>query len=167
MRVETTRLLLKNALLSDAGFFLRLMNSSNWLQFIGDRGIDSLLKAEDYIENNIKRSYRNFGFGLYVMCLKKTEIPIGICGFVKRDYLKNPDIGFAILPEFENEGYTSEAALEVIHYGKTHLKLDTILGVTTNENVGSKRILKKIGLSKIDTIKPAGSETVFQLFSTP
>ena len=163
--LQTKRLALSEATVDDAHFFMELMNSSNWLPHIGDRGIDDIKKAESYIEDSLLNSYRKNGFGLYKVLLKPLLEPVGICGFVKRDYLEHPDIGFAILPKFEGKGYMSEAALATISYGFEVLKFQTILAVTTEENQGSKKILDKIGLEYVKRIEEKKDRPEFLLYS--
>lgn len=70
-----------------------------------------------------------------------------------------------MLPEYEDYGYAYEAAKVILEYGNIHLKLDPILGVTTAENLRSRKLLHKIGLREIDTIKPSDSTLEFLLFS--
>lgn len=144
--LETERLIVEEAISNDASFFLRLLNSPNWLEFIGDRNIKTLEEATNYIENSLLRSYKENGFGFYKMSLKSSNEPIGAVGFLKRDYLDFPDIGYAILPEYENKGYVSEAAKAIVEYGKNNLKLQTITAITTEKNIASQKILLKIGL---------------------
>ncbi|MBQ0735458.1 GNAT family N-acetyltransferase [Aquimarina celericrescens] len=162
--LETDRLTLEKAITEDSKFFFELLNSPNWIEFIGDRGIKTNNQAIEYIESLIN-SYKNNGYGLYKVSLKNTQTPIGICGFVKRDYLENADIGFAILPKYEGKGYTEEAAKAVMKYGESKLKLSPIYAVTTQENHKSRNLLNKIGLLEIGKIKPNGSNTEFLLFS--
>jgi len=54
--------------------------------------------------------------------------------------LQHADIGFAVLPEYENFGYAYEAAKAILKYGKIYLKLHPILGVTTAENLRSRKL---------------------------
>jgi RimJ/RimL family protein N-acetyltransferase len=136
------------------------MNSPNWIEYIGDRNIRTEEDAVAYIEKNFIPSYSELGFGFY-----KDKTPIGICGFIKHDYLDHPDIGFAILPQFEGKGFVSEAAQSVFEYGMNELKLKPILGITTHKNVGSRRILSKIGLNEVGKITPPNSEEELILFS--
>ena len=164
-KLKTERLSILEANESDAPFFMELMNSSNWLQFIGDRGIDNLEKAKDYIKESLLKSYVKNGFGLYKVLLEPDKKPIGICGFVKRDYLAYPDVGFAILPEFEGKGYITEAANATISYGFEVLKLSVILGITTDGNKASKKTLEKIGLSKVGKIREKEDSPELLLFS--
>jgi [ribosomal protein S5]-alanine N-acetyltransferase len=162
---ETERLLICEANRKDSPFFFELLNSPNWIEFIGDRGIETENDVLNYIENSLIKSYKENGFGLYKMMLKENSMPIGICGFVQRDYLNCPDIGFAILPEYERMGFTFEAAKAVIDYGLNTLKQKEICGITTENNVGSKRILTKIGLHEIGKIMPNESGDELMLFS--
>ncbi len=163
--LETPRLILATVSTKDSAFFLTLLNSPNWILFIGDRGVRSQNEAESYIRESLIKSYDSNGYGLYKVTLRENGTPIGICGFVKRDYLEHADIGFATLPEFEGNGYTFEAAKAMMHYGFMELEFSTILAITSTVNTRSRHLLAKIGLLEIGTIKPAGSNKVLLLFS--
>ncbi len=164
--IETTRLTICEASIEDFPFFKKLLNSPNWIEFIGDRGVKTDKQAVHYIKSSLINSYEENGYGLYKMCLKESSVPIGICGFVKRDYLDNPDIGFAILPEYEGKSYTTEACKATLAYGKSELKLHPILGITTKKNSKSRYLLNKIGLQEKGKIKPPGDKEELLLFST-
>ena len=155
----TNRLSIVEASLNDAPFIFNLMNSKGWLQFIGDRGIKTLKDAEQYIQLSLIDKYRSLGFGLYKLSLRTNDTPIGLCGFVQRDYLNAPDIGFAMLPEFEGNGYMFEAASKIIEMGFSTLNLKTIYGITIPNNTRSIKLLIKLGLSEIDkTTNPKGEQ---------
>ncbi len=162
---ETSRLFIQEATLEDAGFFLKLMNSPNWLKFIGDRGIRSEMEAARYIQKSLIDSYQNHGYGLYKMVLKKDGRPIGICGFVRRDYLDHADIGFALLPSHEGKGYALEAANACLDYGSSVLGLHPILAVTTIGNGRSRALLGKIGLHEVGSLSPKENGPELLLFS--
>jgi len=70
------------------------------------------------------------------------------------------DIGFRILPEYWGKGLGSEASNEIIKYGFEKLGLDKIIGIAIAENIGSCKVLEKIGLSlyKIDNYDGDGKE---------
>tara|TARA_R110002167_G_scaffold27871_10_gene94578 strand:- start:615 stop:1121 length:507 start_codon:yes stop_codon:yes gene_type:complete len=163
--IQTRRLFIELASTKDAPFFWQLMNSNNWLEFIGDRGIRSKKEAGEYIRKSLMQSYDQNGYGLYKMTLKENNVPIGICGFIKRQYLDHPDIGFALLPDYEGFGYMREAAAASLAYGSDTLGLNPVLAVTTENNVRSRRLLEKIGLRKIGTITPPERSEDFMLFS--
>ncbi len=164
--IETERLKIERATLDDHAFILELLNSSTWIEFIGDRGIKTEEDAKQYIQGNLIESYRKNGFGLFKICLKPTNIPIGLCGFVKRDFLNSVDIGYALLPEFEGKGLAYEAARATLNYGLSNLKLAPILAITSKENKRSHKLLHKLGLSNQGTIPIDDKNSQVLLFST-
>jgi len=117
--IETNRLTHRKLTLDDAEFILDLLNQPSFIQFIGDRGVRTLEDAREYLSKRLIESYERFGFGLYLTLLKEGQIPIGICGLVKRDSLDDIDIGFAFLPQYWLKGYAFESASAVLTYAKT------------------------------------------------
>jgi RimJ/RimL family protein N-acetyltransferase len=162
--LETERLQLREVESSDAGFVLDLLNQPSFKRYIGDRGVRTIDQACDYIATRFTKSYDENGFGLYLVELKEDATPIGLCGFVKRNELGDPDIGFALLPQFEKSGYAFEAAEAVMRYGREVLRLSRVLAITTLDNESSGRLLGKIGLSFRRNIV-LGDETL-KLFSS-
>ncbi len=175
--LETERLVLREVTGDDAEFVFDLLNQPSFKQFIGDRGVRTLEQAREYIETRFTNSYRDNGFGLFLVELKQAEndpytflnsrisarTPIGLCGFVKRDTLPEPDIGFALLPQHEKKGYAFESADAVMRYGKETLKFTRVLAITTLDNESSGRLLVKIGFAFEREIE-MGDE-VLKLFS--
>ena len=145
--LETERLLLCEVEPDDDGFVLDLLNQPSFKRYIGDRGVRSLEQAREYIATRFTKSYKENGYGLYLTELKADATPVGLCGFVKRTELDDPDIGFALLPQFERRGYAFEAAAAVMRYGREKLGLRRVLAITTLDNESSGRLLEKIGLS--------------------
>jgi RimJ/RimL family protein N-acetyltransferase len=143
--VETNRLILRKLSTEDADFILELVNEPSWLRFIGDKGVRSIADARDYILKGPVESYERFGFGLYLAELKENGIPIGLCGLIKRESLKDVDIGFAFLPKFWGKGYAYESASAVMAYGKSALGVNRIVAVTTPDNHNSIKVLEKLG----------------------
>ena len=144
--LTTERLKIRKLATTDAAFVLRLLNEPSFLQFIGDKGVRSLDDARQYILTGPITSYQKHGFGLYLVSLKSDNTPLGMCGLVKRDSLKDVDIGFAFLPEFWKQGYALEAATAVMTYGKDVLKLPRIVAITNKDNYASGKLLEKLGL---------------------
>ena len=105
--------------MDDAAFMLRLVNEPLWLQYIGDRNVHSIEDAKNYLLNGSIRSFETNGFGFAIVILKETGEAIGMCGFVKRDFLDDVDIGFAFFPEFMRKGYAYESASAMMKYAFT------------------------------------------------
>lgn len=157
--LETERLVLREVESCDADFILDLLNQPSFKKYIGDRGVRTVEQAREYIATRYTNSYQENGFGLYLVELKTVGTPIGVCGFVKRRELDDPDIGFALLPQFEKKGYAFEAADAVMRYGRETLGLLRVLAITSLDNESSGRLLEKVGLSFEEEIV-IGDETL-------
>jgi RimJ/RimL family protein N-acetyltransferase len=143
--LETERLVLRWLGTDDAAFILHLVNEPSWLRYIGDRGVRTLEDARNYIEKGPVEMYGRLGYGLYLVELKGSGDPIGICGFVKRESLEDVDIGFAFLQRFWGQGYAFESASAVMSYGRRALGLSRVFAITSQENHVSGQLLEKLG----------------------
>jgi len=162
---ETERLRLREFNIEDSAFITELLNSPGWLQYIGDRNVKTKEQAVSYLENGPLKSYKQNGFGL---CMVETKdgAPIGMSGILRRDTLEHPDIGFALLPAFQSQGYAFEIADAVLNYAKNHLKLATVFAITLPNNTRSIRVLERIGFRFVKTTCFEVSGEQLLLYST-
>jgi RimJ/RimL family protein N-acetyltransferase len=163
--LETERLLIREVETDlDAEFMLALLNSPKFIQFIGDRNVRSVEQSREFIRTRYRKSYEEHGYGLYAVDLRSNGTTVGICGFVRRDTLPAPDLGFACLPEHEGKGYGFESARALMKYGRDILKFNELLAITTLDNEVSEKLLFKLGfhfeeltqMSKGETLKLFG-----------
>ena len=164
--LETERLVLRRVSSDDAEFILELLNQPSFLRYIGDKGVRTTEDAVRYIQTGPVASYERFGFGLYLVELKETRVPIGMCGLLKRDTLPDADVGFAFLPDYWSQGYAFEAASGVMQYGREVLGLRRIVAITSLDNDASIRLLEKIGLKFEGLITPSEELGEVRLFGT-
>jgi ribosomal-protein-alanine N-acetyltransferase len=150
----------------DAAFILELLNEKPFLENIADRGVRNLADAHDYLVSGPLASYQEFGFGLYAVERKESAEPIGICGILKREYLDDPDVGFAFLQRFWGQGYALESAQAVTQYARVTLGLKRIVATTKPHNRDSEKLLKKIGFRFEKMIQTPQSDTESKLFSS-
>ena len=143
---ETKRLSVVEINQADAPFILELLNTPSWKKFIGDRNLQTIEETRNYINERLTPAYKEFGVGFYLTKLKENNIPIGICGLVKRPNLEHVDIGFAFLPNYEGAGYGFESASAMINYANATLGFKTICGITNSDNIRSIALLEKLGL---------------------
>ena len=163
--LETERLNLREIVETDAEFIFELLNQPSFIKYIGNRSVHSVEDARAFIENRYRQSYREHGFGLYTVELKENGVPIGICGFVRRETLPDADIGFAFLPQYERKGYAYASADAVMKYGRDVLELKRVLAITTTNNENSGRLLEKLGFKFERLVKQPPSEQELKLFS--
>ncbi|POF32918.1 GNAT family N-acetyltransferase [Roseibium marinum] len=130
---------------NDAGFYLNLMNEPDYIRFISDAGIRTAEQAMQYIKGKSLARFAAHGVGLWLVELKETGEPIGVCGLVVRKELKYPDLGFALLEAFRGQGFGREAGQAVLDFTRKDLKLRALCAITHPENTRSANLLRKIG----------------------
>lgn len=162
--LETERLSLRELEAGrDAGFINDLLNSPKFIQHIGDRGVRGVEDAAKFIDERYRASYREHGYGLWVVDLHDGT-PVGMCGFVRRDFLDAPDIGFAFLPEHERRGYGYESAAATMKYGHETLGFDKVLAITSLDNEASIGLLEKLGF-KFESLTETPTGETIRLFA--
>ena len=161
---ETKRLIIRKFTVDDAAFMLKLLNTPDWLRFIGDRNVRTLEQAEQYLLNGYMKSYEDYGFGFYVVVIKETQESIGICGIVKREGLEDVDIGFAFFQQFMGKGYGYEFSAAVLNYALNDLKIKRIVAIVDPENVVSIALIKKIGMQFERMIQVSHKDIELMLF---
>ena len=163
--IETERLNLRPLNEGDAGFIFELVNDPSFIQNIGDRNVRTLDDAKRYITNGPVASYAKNGFGLYLVELKETGEPIGMCGLIRRSMLNDVDIGYAYLPRYWSKGYAIEAALAMKQYAQEDIGLKRMVAVVDPQNTGSIRLLEKLGMTFERMVKLAEDDIELKLFS--
>lgn len=164
--LETARLILRHLNTGDAPFILALLNEPSFLRYIGDKKVRNLDDARQYILNGPVAMYEKHGLGLYQVELKDTHTPIGMCGLLKRDELPEPDIGFAFLPDFWNQGFAFEAAAAVLNDARERLKLNRILAIVKPDNESSIKLLQKLGMEFERNVNMSADRDNVKLFAT-
>jgi len=164
--IETERLALREITTADAEFLLQLLNEPSFIANIGDRNVRTIAEAEAYALNGPIASYQQHGFGLYLVVLKETGEPLGICGLVKRETLPDADIGYAFLPAFWKKGYALEATAATKEYAFTQLGQRRLLAIVNPENESSIKLLKKLGLGFTRMVRMAEDAPEICLYSS-
>jgi RimJ/RimL family protein N-acetyltransferase len=164
--IETERLVLRPFTRDDAKFIVALVNTHDWIKFIGDRNIKTEAEAITYLENGPFKSYKLHGFGLSMVELKDSGMPIGMCGLLKRETLDYPDIGFAFLPEYTGKGYALEIAKSTLTLATEQLNIHPILAIVMPTNTRSIQLLERVGMKFVKTLKSPENAEELMLFSS-
>lgn len=163
---ETVRMIIRPTTSLDAALIFELFNTPKWLQYIGDRDIRSLKAARMYIRDRIATQFEKLGFGNYTLIRKTDQVPIGFCGLYDREGVPGIDLGFALLPAFEGQGYAFEAASRLKEAALTDFQLREIYGITHPDNLASQKLLQKLGMCRIEEVNlqpAAGARLLFHM----
>ena len=161
---DTDRLKLREFSKEDAPFILELLNTPQWIKFIGDRNVRTLDAAREYAANRLITSYQRFGFGLYMVELKDST-PIGMCGLVRREALEDVDLGFAFLPEYQGLGYAQEASSAIMDVARKKVKSKRLVAITMVDNANSINLLRKLGFNFEKTVNFPGEDQTLMMYA--
>ena len=154
----TERLDLEWLTLDDAALMLEIWNDPGFLRYVGDRGIRTIDDAKAAITAGPLSLYAEHGYGPYRMTLRESGAAVGICGLFRRDYLDDPDIGFAVLPAHCRQGLALEAARAVIEHARQDLGLRRLTAIVSPGNAASIALIEKLGLRFESMIHADGDE---------
>jgi len=145
LSLKTERLEIRPIHIMDAGFIHQLVNTEGWKRFIGERNINSVTDAMDFITN----IWDDPNCSYHVFELKKSRVPAGIITFLKRKDEKYPDFGFAMLPEFQKKGYAIEACEAFLGKIKASDHYENIIAIAKPSNERSIHLLNKLGFTYV------------------
>lgn len=117
-----------------------------------EKGEISLEEAAKAIDRMTENHRQNRPHKVLHLCLavfeKDTNRIIGWCGLDGRTNAVN--IFYLIDRNHRGRGYATACAKKLLEYGFLEMELDRIDGACANDNIGSQKILKKIGMRKTE-----------------
>lgn len=146
MILGTERLLLREFAPEDADALAAILGDPITMQYYPA----PLTRAEvDHWICRNRARYENDGFGLWAILLKRTGKLIGDCGCVLQevDGREEIEIGYHLRRDLWGNGYATEAAHACMEYATTTLGTDRVISLIRPENVQSRRVAEKNGLS--------------------
>ncbi len=162
--LRTERLELSWLTLDDAPLMLAIWNDPAFMRFVGDRGVRTLEEAEASMRNGALQLYTNYGYGPFRVTSIEGAADMGICGLFRRDGLDEPDVGFALLPEYRGMGFGFEASRVVLDHARESLALPAVAAIVSAGNAASIGLLEKLGLSFDRVMRLPGDDSDVRLY---
>lgn len=149
----------------DEPLLLAVWNDPAFVQNVGDRGVRTTKEASEALGNGPLKLYADYGYGPYRVALTDGDEPIGICGLFKRENLDDPDIGFALLPDYCGKGLAFEAAVAVATHARDGLGLRRMTAIVSPQNSPSIGLIEKLGMHFERLLTMPGDDKEICLFS--
>ncbi len=104
-------------------------------------------RVREWIVRN-KNRYKEYGFGLWAVCLKKSNEMIGDCGLTLQniDGEMLPEIGYHIRRDCQHKGYAKEAAKAVMDWAFKNTDYPALYSYCKYTNEASIRTAESIGM---------------------
>lgn len=154
--LETNRLYLREMTPDDAEQAYLLNLDPEVVKYTGDVAFKSIDEAKTFLENY--NHFKKYGFGRWAVIDKTNDEYLGWCGLKYSEDLDEFDIGFRFFKKHWNKGYATEAAKACLEIGFDKFGMKTIVGRVMKANIGSIKVLEKIGLRFDRTFNFDGQE---------
>ncbi len=151
--------------MEDAAFILELVNTPDWIRFIGDRNVHTIEEAAQYIRVRMLPQFERLGYGNFTVREKSTGNPVGTCGIYDREGLEGCDLGFALLPQYYRKGYGFESAQALMHYASENWSVNNLKAITLEVNIPSRMLLEKLGFTLVGPIQLANDPEELLLYT--
>jgi RimJ/RimL family protein N-acetyltransferase len=148
--LETSRLLLREMTPHDAPALHAVLGDEETIRWYPHPY--SPAEVEEWIARQVAR-YPS-GAGLLGLTLRDTGQLIGDCGLVWQE-IDGPaelEIGYHVHPHHRNQGIATEAARAVRDYAFSTLGCDHVVSIIRPENLASRRVAEKNGLTVDRTV---------------
>lgn len=150
LKLETERLILRPIEINDVEGMFLLDSNPNVHKYLGNHPVKSVEESIGYIES-LQNQYKNNGIGRFAVILKESGEFIGWSGikFIteeENNHINFYEIGYRFREEYWGKGFAYESAKAWYDYAFDILKVDTLYASVHIDNVGSRKVLEKIGL---------------------
>lgn len=154
--LETERMMLRRFTAADVDHLVDLDSDPEVMRFLTG-GIPTTREA---IQNDILpaflRSYEPFsGFGVFAAIGKESGEFLGWFSFRPKGMTccDEVSLGYRLRRSVWGQGYATEGARALIRLGFTELSVQRVVATTYQDNLASRRVMEKAGLSLVRTFR--------------
>ena len=147
--ITTQNLRLRPFTLTDAPTMHQILSGQDVLRYFPNTQPPPLEGAERMI-GCLLSHWQERGYGLWAVELRQTNTLLGRCGLQYIPETDEVEIDFILDRTVWGRGFATEAGQASMQFGFNELGLSTIIGIVHPENLGSQRVLSKIGMQKIE-----------------
>jgi len=110
----------------------------------------------------VRNQYDQYGIGRWAVIDKATQDFVGWSGLkfetTVRDDMDYYDLGYRLRRKYWGQGIATETSLAALKYGFETLELEKIFAGAHVDNIGSNKVLQKVGLRLIEVFEFDGDE---------
>lgn len=161
--VETDRLLFRRFTEADADDMYELDNDPEVMRFLnGGTPTPRAVILERMLPRFVASTERFDGFGFWAAIEKSGDEFLGWFSFRPEDEEDPGDVelGYRLRRESWGKGYGTEGARALIRKGFAELGVRRVVATTYEANVGSRRVMEKLGMTLVRTFRPTLSDIV-------
>ncbi len=142
--IETARLRLRQFTLFDLEDLFRIYSDPEVMRYVG-KGARTRDETQAGLLSMLKH-WELHGFGIWAVVHKMDGQLIGRCGLCFLDSTPKVELGYTFAQPYWGIGIATEASHASLKFGFEVLKLNRIVAIAKPENVGSQRVMQKVGM---------------------
>lgn len=153
--LETKRLILRITELSDLDNLIVLRGDPDVMKYIGNGTIQTEEEVKRFLQLAMQYQKKH-GFGFCSVFEKNSGTFIGQAGLFHlglNDEQPEIEIAYRLHKEFWGKGYATELTRAIIQWGFEHLSIERLVTFIDPENIRSRRVLEKAGMTNTGKVK--------------
>lgn len=154
--METENLLLRRMSQEDNHDIFQMRNDPRMIEFT-DSKIDETLEATNSYIERMNKGVNEGKWIIWAIEHKQSKKVIGSISIWNFNSEKNcAELGYGIIPEYQNKGFMKEALLRVVDYGFHVLKLSALEAYTEEKNIRSIKLLENCQFLAVNRVDEDG-----------
>jgi ribosomal-protein-alanine N-acetyltransferase len=149
--LRTNRLTLRPLQTTDAGDLHRIYQTEDVLRYFPTTRPPGLEKVQRFIDSQ-QDHWDKYGYGDWGIQPEGKHQIIGWAGLQFLPELDETEVGYLLDKPFWGKGFATEAARASLQFGFERCALDHIIALVHPENLASRRVLEKCGMTCVETI---------------
>ena len=158
--LTTERLVLQPLTESDAPLFHQINTDPFVRRFLWDDEVIPAVASRDIIFTS-QRHFDDSNWGLWKVLDKAARHFLGYAGLWCFFDEPQPQLLYALRPQFTGRGYAQEAAAAVIGYAFNSLNFEDLVASMDAPNTASVRVCERLGMQKVEERRTGEAVTLF------
>ncbi len=154
--IKAAHLTLRPLQSEDAAALCRINQSEGVLRYFPNP-TPPLEKVQRFITGQ-QAHWEKYGYGNWGILLEGEKEIIGWAGLQYLPELDETEVGFLLDRPFWGRGYATEAALASLQFGFSNFGFDHIIALVHPDNLASRRVITKCGMTYQETLSLWGIE---------
>ena len=164
--IQTPHLILRPLAFADAPALHRVYQTEGVLQYFPNPNPPPLEKVERFIAGQLEH-WKTYGYGNWgILPVGESKI-IGWAGLQFLPELHETEVGYLLDKPFWGKGYATEAARASLQSGFDHFAFSRLIALVHPENIASRHVLEKCGMTYVDTISLWGLDLTRHIVDKP
>ncbi|MCD0473822.1 GNAT family N-acetyltransferase [Flavobacterium sp. EDS] len=160
---ETERLILRELEYTDENDLFEMDSDPEVHLYIENNPVKEISEITKVIEM-LKKQYQENGIARWAVVDKQTNECVGWSGLKYFNESLNKhnnfyELGYRFKKKHWGKGFATEAAIAILNYGFSNLKVDSVFAITDPNNSNSKKVLTKLGFDFQETFDYEGDMT--------